>query len=227
MHGKVVIVTGGFGTLGRAVAAAATSKGASVARIDLAAEPASGGGDMDIGEVDITDSQAAGAAVAAVVERFGGVDVLVNVAGGFVWQTLQDGGPETWARMYAMNVATAITMTKAALEHLLARPGARIINIGAGASTKAAAGMGGYAASKSAISRLTESLADELKSHDITVNALLPSIIDTPANRADMPGADTSDWVAPAALADIVLFLASPAARAVSGALIAVTRGTS
>jgi len=164
--------------------------------------------------------------VAAVVERFGGVDVLVNVAGGFVWQTLQDGGPETWARMYAMNVATAVTMTKAALAHLLERPGARIINIGAGASTKAAAGMGGYAASKSAISRLTESLADELKSHDITVNAVLPSIIDTSANRADMPGADTSDWVAPAALADIVLFLASPAARAVSGALIAVTRGT-
>ena len=227
MHGKVVIVTGGFGTLGRAVAAAAASKGASVARIDLAAKPASGAGEMDLGGVDITDPQAAGAAVAAVVERFGGVDVLVNVAGGFVWQTLQDGGPETWTRMYMMNVATAVTMTKAALAHLLERPGARIINIGAGASVKAAAGMGGYAASKSAISRLTESLAEELKGHDITVNAVLPSIIDTPANRADMPDADTSDWVAPAALADVVLFLASPAARAVSGALIAVTRGTS
>jgi NAD(P)-dependent dehydrogenase (short-subunit alcohol dehydrogenase family) len=218
------MVTGAFGTLGRAVAQAAAAAGAHVVCIDLAPS----GDDADglaMGGTDITDPAAAANAVAAAVARFGGVDVLVNVAGGFVWQTLQDGGPQTWARMYAINVTTAVTMTKTALPHLLARPGARIVNIGAGAATRAAAGMGAYAAAKSAIARLTESLAEELQGHDITVNAVLPSIIDTPANRADMPDADTSAWVKPAALAEVILFLASPAARAISGACIPVTRG--
>jgi NAD(P)-dependent dehydrogenase (short-subunit alcohol dehydrogenase family) len=211
------MVTGAFGTLGRAVVQAAAAAGAQVVRIDLAPAGDDAGG-LALGGIDITDPAAAADAVAAAVGRFGGVDVLVNVAGGFVWQTLDDGGPETWARMYAINVTTAVTMTKAALPHLLARPGARIVNIGAGAAGRAAAGMGAYAAAKSAIARLTESLAEELQGHDITVNAVLPSIIDTPANRADMPDADTSAWVKPAALAAVILFLASPAARAISGA---------
>jgi NAD(P)-dependent dehydrogenase (short-subunit alcohol dehydrogenase family) len=221
---KVVVVTGGFGSLGRTVAQAAEQAGAHVVRIDLA-PGADGLGGLVLGGVDITDPAAAAEAVAACVARFGGVDVLVNVAGGFVWQTLADGGPQTWARMFAINVTTAVTMTQAALPHLLARPGAAIINIGAGAATRAAAGMGAYAAAKSGIARLTESLAEELRGHDITVNAVLPSIIDTPANRADMPDADFATWVKPEALADVILFLASPAARAISGASIPVTRG--
>jgi NAD(P)-dependent dehydrogenase (short-subunit alcohol dehydrogenase family) len=126
--------------------------------------------------------------------------------------------------MFRVNVATAVTMTKAALPSLLVRPRARIINIGAGAAAKAAAGMGAYAAAKSAVARLTESLAEELVGHDITVNAVLPGIIDTPINRAEMPNADTSTWVKPGALAEVILFLASPAAGAISGALIPVTR---
>ncbi len=224
LQDKVVMVTGAFGTLGRAVAQAAHAAGAHVVRIDLAPAGDDAGG-LVLGGIDITDPAAAAAAVAAAVARFGGVDVLVNVAGGFVWQTLEDGGPQTWARMHDINVTTAVTMTKAALPHLLARPGARIINIGAGAAARAAAGMGPYAAAKSAVARLTESLADELHGHDITVNAVLPSIIDTPTNRADMPDADTSAWVKPAALAEVILFLASAAARAISGACIPVTRG--
>ena len=226
MQGKVVVVTGGFGVLGRAVAHAAATKGARVARVDIAAAPATPLPDgADFGDVDITDPAAAAATVAAIVQRLGGVDVLVNVAGGFVWQTVQDGGADTWGRMFRLNVITAVTMTTAALPALLARPGARIINIGAGAAAKAVAGMGAYAAAKSGVARLTESLAEELAAHDITVNAVLPSIIDTPTNRADMPNADTSKWVKPEALAEVILFLASPAARAVSGALIPVTHG--
>jgi NAD(P)-dependent dehydrogenase (short-subunit alcohol dehydrogenase family) len=225
MTGRSIIVTGGFGALGRVVAAAfAAAQGDKVARVDFApkaadAQPAT----IDLGGVDLTDAAAAAAVVARVTEAFGGVDVLVNVAGGFTWKTLADGGVENWQRMYAMNAITAVTMTKAALAAL--RAGARIINIGAGAAIQAAAGMGGYAASKSAIHRLTESLAAELSKDDITVNAILPGIIDTPTNRADMPGSDFSKWVQPLAIAEVILFLASPAARAINGALIPVTRG--
>ena len=216
-------VTGGFGFLGRAVAALAAERGARVARIDLAPAPPEAGPD-DLGGVDLADLSAAAAAVQTVAARCGGLDVLVNVAGGFVWRTLEAGGPDVWERMYRMNVQTALTMTKAALPELLKRPGARIVNVGAGAAGHAAAGMGAYAAAKSGVARLTESLAVELKERDITVNAVLPSIIDTPANQAEMPDADNSGWVQPEALAEVILFLASPSARAISGALIPVTR---
>lgn len=224
---RSVIVTGGFGHLGQAVAAAFRANGDKVARVDFApAAKDENPGGLDLGGIDLTDPAAAQGAVAKVTEELGGLDILVNVAGGFVWETLDDGGPETWARMQAMNATTCVTMTKAALPALSQTQGAAIINIGAGAALLAAAGMGAYAASKSAVHRLTESLAAELAGKDCTVNAVLPSIIDTPINRADMPDADFSQWVQPSAIAEVILFLASPAARSVSGALIPVTRGS-
>ncbi len=160
-----------------------------------------------------------------VTGKLGGIDILVNIAGGFIWETLADGGPATWERMFRLNVLTTVTMVKAALPALQAATAAAIINIGANAAIKAAAGMGSYTGSKSGVHRLTESLAEELKGSAVTVNALLPTIIDTPVNRKDMPDADFSEWVQPAAVADVVLFLASPAARAIHGALIPVSRG--
>lgn len=227
MSKRSVIVTGGFGALGRVVAAAFAAQGDQVARVDFARQaPDALAGALDLGGVDLTDPEAAARIVAAVKAEFGGIGVLVNIAGGFTWETLTDGSVATWQRMYAMNLVTAATMTKAALPELKAVPAGRIVNIGAGAALKADAGMGAYAASKSAVHRLTESLAAELSGEDVTVNAVLPSIIDTPTNRADMPTADFGKWVQPQAIADVILFLTSPAARSVTGALIPVTRGT-
>ncbi len=223
---RSVIVTGGFGVLGNAVAEAFARQGDKVARIDFAPSARSAlAGALDIGGVDLADGDSTTAALAKVVAAHGGIDVLVNVAGGFTWETLGDGSIDSWARMQAMNLMTAATITQLALPELTKAEAGRIVNIGAGAAIKAGMGMGAYAASKSGVHRLTEALAEELAGTGVTVNAVLPSIIDTPTNRADMPNEDFSKWVQPAAIADAILFLASPAARAITGALIPVTRG--
>ena len=226
MNPRSVLVTGGFGTLGRAVVAQLARAGWRVAALDLAPAPRGEPlpeGVLPVGGADLGSPAAAEAAVARVVAHFGRLDALVNVAGGFTWQTLADGDVEGWDRMYAMNLRTAVVATRAALPHLLAAGDARIVNVGAGAaSAKATAGMGAYTASKAGVQKLTESLGAELKDRGVNVNAVLPGTIDTPQNRADMPNADTTRWVAPEALADVILFLLSDASRAVTGAAIPV-----
>jgi NAD(P)-dependent dehydrogenase (short-subunit alcohol dehydrogenase family) len=223
---RSIVVTGGFGALGRVAAAAFASRGDRVARIDYATQaPDEIMGVLDLGGVDLTDEDSALKAVDSVLAYHGGVDVLVNIAGGFTWETLCAGSIISWRRMFDVNVVTAATITKAALPALKAGGCGRIINIGAGAAMRAEAGMGAYAASKAGVHRMTESLAAELAGDGVTANAILPSIIDTPTNRADMPKADFTQWVQPEAIADVIIFLASPAARAISGALIPVTRG--
>jgi NAD(P)-dependent dehydrogenase (short-subunit alcohol dehydrogenase family) len=219
---RTLAVTGGHGVLGRAVVEAALADGLGVAVIDHASGLPVPEGVLEVGGVDLTDAQAAERAVAAVVERFGRLDALLNIAGGFVWQTTDDAEP-AWDRMFALNLKTALNASRAALPDLKRSPEGRIVNVGANAALKCAAGMGAYAASKAGVHRLTESLAEELKSTSVTVNAVLPSILDTAQNRADMPDADPASWVQPADLARVMLFLASPESRAITGALIPVT----
>ena len=222
MSERVLVVTGGHGVLGRAVVEAAVASGLKVAVIDHAAEQDVPDGVVEIGGVDLTDAAQATSAMASVIERLGRIDALLNIAGGFVWQKVDDAEP-AWSRMFALNLTTALNATRAALPHLKASDDGRIVNVGSAAALKAGAGMGAYGASKSAVHALTQSLAEELKSGSVTVNAVLPSIIDTPANRADMPDADPATWVAPRDLAAVMLFLASPASRAMTGALVPVT----
>jgi NAD(P)-dependent dehydrogenase (short-subunit alcohol dehydrogenase family) len=228
LSGKVIAVTGGFGNLGITLGMAAIEAGAQLALIDRAPAPAASklppalSDALLLGSVDLASFAAAQQALGAVARRFGGLDILANVAGAFRWQTLADGDLANWDLLYTVNLKTAVVTSKAALPHLRARGGGRIINIGAAAAAKAGNGMGPYAAAKAGVAKLTESLAEELKDQGINVNAVLPSIIDTPANRTDMPKADFDRWVAPQALADVILFLASDAARAVTGALLPV-----
>ncbi len=226
MDNRAIIVTGAFGVLGREVVAAFAEKGDRVAAIDLAAQAPAllserlGEQGMTLGDRDLTDPVQAQGAVDAVVERFGRVDALINVAGGFAWETLSQGSQATWDNLYAINVSTCANMCRAAIPALTDSRGC-IVNVGAAGALKAVAGMGAYAASKSGVHTLTESLADELKGR-VRVNAVLPSILDTPRNRGDMPDADFSTWVSPAELAGVILFLTSKAAAAITGALIPV-----
>jgi len=222
MNGKVIIVTGALGALGKVVAETALARGARVAGIDFAmAQVAATPTRLDLGGVDLTDAAQAKTAIDAAAAHFGRLDALINIAGGFAFETVADGDPKTWQRMYALNVTTALNASRAAIPHLAASSAPRIINIGAMGAVQAGAGMGAYAASKAGVHRLTEALAAELKGK-ATVNAVLPSIIDTAANRASMPKSDFSKWVTPQELAEVILFLAGDAASAVTGALLPV-----
>lgn len=222
MHGKVIVITGASGALGKVVAHAAIARGARVAGIDHAAATIGTTADrIDLGGVDLSDAAQAARAIDAAASHFGKLDALINIAGSFSFETVSEGDPKTWQRLYAINVMTALNASRAAIPHLVASGAGRIINVGAMGALQAAAGMGPYAASKSGVHRLTETLAAELKGK-VTVNAVLPSTIDTPANRRDMPKADFSAWVTANELADVILFLASDAASAVTGALLPV-----
>ena len=223
LQDRVFVVTGGFGSLGRALASTLEAQGARVALLDRTQPPALAK-DTDrrllLGAVDLGAEGAAQRALARVVQRWQRIDGLVNVAGGFAWETLDGGSLETWDRLYAMNLRSAVAASLAVLPFLNA--GGRIVNIGALAALKAATGMGAYAASKAGVMRFTEALAEELKDRRVTVNAVLPSIIDTPANRADMPKADVDRWVTPQALSRVVAFLLSDDAAAITGACLPV-----
>jgi NAD(P)-dependent dehydrogenase (short-subunit alcohol dehydrogenase family) len=225
MPGRVLAITGAFGVLGSAVARAAAEAGHRMALIDFAQQAPDGHASeaLVLSGVDLTDAAAAGAAMDKVADRFGAFDALLNIAGGFTWETLQDGSIASWPAMYRLNVLTAANASRAAIPHLKRSAAGRIVNVGSNAALRAGMGMGAYAAAKAGVHALTQALAEELKEDGVTVNAVLPSIIDTPANRADMPKADPSKWVAPDDLAAVILFLASEEARAVTGALVPVT----
>ena len=225
MAGRVFAITGASGVLGSAVAQAAAAQGARLALIDFAPAPPAQPSGPEVffqGGVDLTDAVAASVAIDAAADRFGGLDGLLNIAGGFAWEKHEGGDGKTWHRLFLMNVQTAANASRAAIPHLRRSAAGRIVNVGANGALKAGPGLGPYAASKAGVHSLTQALAEELKG-EVTVNAVLPSILDTATNRADMPDADFASWVRPDELAAVMLFLASPEASAVTGALVPVT----
>lgn len=213
-----VVITGAAGTLGQATAAKAKTDGAHVIGLDIV-DAASVANTDQYQRVDLLDR----GATLACFQSLGSIDVLINIAGGFAMgDDAFDPASEQWDRMFKINVDTMRHATMGAVPLLLARGGGAIVNIGALGAQPGQAAMSAYCCAKSSVMRLTESLSEELRHKGINVNAVLPSIIDTPPNREGMPEADFSQWVAPEQLANVICFLASPAAGAVHGALVPV-----
>ena len=218
LSGKKLVVTGGAGVLGESVGAVAKAKGAEVVLLDVVAGFTSEVGDTYT--VDLTDSRQVEECFAAI----GPFDALANIAGGFdMGPTVYETEDAMWDAMFTINVATLRSVLRAAVPKLVAQGHGSIINVGALGALRGAANMGAYTAAKSTVMRLTEALSDEVKPRGVNVNAVLPSLIDTPRNRADMPDADFDTWVDPRDLASVICFLASDGAKAVHGALIPVS----
>lgn len=225
--GKVALVTGAAGSLGQAVVAAFARAGAHLICADLAGDRLQAiygnAPDHVILAMDLTDEAAVQEGISRVAAQSGRIDILVNVAGGFrMGPALRDTPTETWDFMMDLNARSVFLATRAVLPHMLAQQFGRIVNVAARAAVQPKGRMAPYCASKAAVITFTESLAAEHKQDDINVNCILPGTIDTPQNRSDMSDADFATWVPPAALADVILFLASDAARAVNGAAIPV-----
>jgi NAD(P)-dependent dehydrogenase (short-subunit alcohol dehydrogenase family) len=228
MAGQVVMITGAAGTLGKAVAAAFADAGARLVLVDIAAKglEAAYGAESDSKlplVVDLSDRAAIDGALAAAKAKFGPLQVVCNIAGGFnMGPAVHETTDEFWNHLMDLNAGSVLNVARAVVPGMLAAGYGKIVNIGAMGGVTGKGNMGAYSASKSVVIRLTESLSAELREHGINVNCVLPSIIDSPANRADMPDADPNRWVAPADLAEVILFLASDKARAVHGASVPV-----
>src|SRR4051812_5028709 len=187
MKGKVIVVTGALGALGKVVVETALARGARVAGVDYAAaqSPATQHR-LELGGVDLTDAAQAKKAIDSAVSHFGKLDALINIAGGFAFETVADGDPKTWQRMYALNVTTALNASRAAIPHLAASSAARIVNVGAMGALQAGAGMGAFAASQAGVDRLTQALAAEGEGK-INVNARLPAVFGEPGKPPPHP----------------------------------------
>lgn len=219
-----VIVTGGAGALGNVVISELAARGYRVASIDLASGPTDKAAELTLSGVDLSHEEAVAQAFGEVARTFGTIDGLANIAGGFVWEPVSAGSIQSWDRMYRMNVLTTLISSRTALPYFGPSGGA-IVNMGAASAIQPDLGMAPYAASKAGVHALTQSLAEEVRPRNIRVNAILPTIIDTPTNRMDMPDADQSGWVRPESIARILAFLFSAEAKAITGALIPASLG--
>jgi NAD(P)-dependent dehydrogenase (short-subunit alcohol dehydrogenase family) len=225
---QTILVTGAAGNLGRAVAGAFAEHGANLALLDQrrdVLERAFGTENTRrlFAPTDLLDQAQTEGTVRKAIERFGRIDVLCNLAGGFRMGEAVHETTDAWNFLLDVNVRTLLNTVRAVVPHMIERGGGKIVNVGAYAAQKGVAQMGAYCAAKGAVIRLTEAMAAELREKNINVNCVLPTVIDTPENRAAMPDADPGRWIAPADLANAILFLASAAARAIHGAALPVT----
>lgn len=228
---KVVVITGAAGNLGRAATFAFHQAGARVVVVDRKRDVITDVFEDEIPEgdycfyvaADLMDEVSVAEMVAKVIGRYGRIDMLINIAGGFTMGTpVHETKLETWEFMLNLNARSAFFTSRAVIPHMLEQKSGKIVSIAARAGLEGKAKMAPYVISKSAVIRLTESMSAELKDEGINVNCILPGTIDTPRNREEMPNANFDKWVAPEAIADVIMFLCSDAARAVTGAAVPV-----
>ena len=231
---KDVLVTGGTGALGTAVVRAFADAGAHVTvswvvereRDALVTELGSAGERVRLEQADVTDPDSVATLCAGAAKRAGRLDVLVQLVGGFAFAPIGETDPRTWQKMIALNATSTFLCAREAVGLMRPYGQGRIVTVAAvPAVERGAANMAAYAAAKAAVLSLTQSLSKEVVTDGITVNAIAPSIIDTPANRKAMPDADTSTWLAPSAIAEVVLWLASESAGIVTGSVMMLSKG--
>ena len=222
---QTVVVTGASGNLGAAVVRAFATRDANVVLVARHVD-AMAGVRLErqlVVAADLVQQADAYRVAAETMARFGRIDVLCNIAGGFrMGAPVHETTDETWNLLLDLNVVTMLNMVRAVVPRMLAQGAGRIVNVAANAALRGTAGMGAYCATKSAVIRLTESMAAELRERNVNVNCVLPTTLDTPDNRAAMPEADPSRWVQLDDLAQTIVFLASPGARAIHGAALPV-----
>jgi NAD(P)-dependent dehydrogenase (short-subunit alcohol dehydrogenase family) len=231
LQNKVAIITGAVGNLGMATARAFHQAGAKTVLVDRSQgrireafkDMADSEDHLLAGDIDLSNPESLAILVEHTLARFGRVEVLVNTVGGYRGgKPVHDADLEDWDFLFNVNLRTTLLCCRTVIPHMLKQGSGKIINIASRDGLRGTAGFAAYSASKSAVLRLTESLADELKTSNINVNCIMPGTIDTPQNRAAIPNADFSKWVEPSAIADVIAFLASDASRAMNGAALPV-----
>jgi NAD(P)-dependent dehydrogenase (short-subunit alcohol dehydrogenase family) len=223
--GKCAVVTGAAGNLGSALARLLASRGARVIAVDAAHDglkrlSLSGSGHLMLPDQDLTDPSACNRIVEHALKEAGRIDLLACTVGGFAMAPLAESGPEQWNFMFGLNVTTTLNICRAVVPAMQAARSGSIVCVGSAAALRGGSQLGAYAATKSAVLRLVETMAAELRSFHIRVNAVLPTTMDTPQNRAAMPDADPANWVKPEQVAEVMAFLLSDFASAISGASI-------
>ena len=226
---RTVVLTGAAGNLGKAAAQVFAQEGARLVLLDRAPISEAVLAALAPAQclslvVDLCDAAQVAMAVEQALARFGRIDVLCNLTGGFAMgDMVHETSDSTWDFLHDMNVVTLRNTSRAVVPQMLRQGGGKIVNVGADSAQRGLAGMGAYIAAKSEVLRVTEAMAAELRMKNINVNCVLPTILDTPQNRADMPDADPKRWVSPQDLAKVIAFLASDAAHAIHGAGVPVT----
>ncbi|MFZ0827635.1 MAG: SDR family NAD(P)-dependent oxidoreductase [Verrucomicrobiia bacterium] len=228
---QVVIITGAVGNLGMATARAFQQAGAKTVLVDRSPDRlrdvfkniSDSPDHLLVGGIDLSDVVSLGKLIEQTLGKFGRVDVLINTVGGYRGGKLvHEADLADWDFLFNINVRTTLLCCRAVVPQMLKQQRGKIISVASRDGLNGGAGYAAYSASKSAVLRLTESLSNELKAANINVNCIMPGTIDTPQNRAAAPHGDFTKWVEPAAIADVLVFLASEAARAITGAAVPV-----
>lgn len=221
---KVVLIAGGSGALGHTVVPAFLASGAGVVTADRNPSADQADGRLAL-KADVTDEADVRRLVGEVIRKFGRIDVLINMVGGFAPGRVVETDLSLWQRMLTTNLTAAFLLSKAVLPHMVERGTGRLLHVAAWAAVEPFPGAAAYIVAKSGLLALTNVLALELKGSGVTVNAVLPTTIDTPGNRKTMPNADPSKWASPESIAQALLFLASDEALQINGAAVPIGTG--